>query len=524
MKTAICAIIKDEHRFLEEWIEWHLGLGFDAIHLFEDKGSKSHEEICEKYSNVYLRRYEDDEQVQELLAWQGNSGRQKKLYEWFMENYKDKYDWVAFIDLDEFITFADGYKLDMLLEEFKPYPAVLLNWKIMGASGHINRPNCGVVEAYTEVGCFSSQDLKWGYKSIVNTSRYKGLVDLHYAEGSVNTHHGTNQYDYYYDKAWLNHYFTKSWEDWCDRIFVRGGTQNGHRTLMEFFEVNPSLEYLKEELLLNISNKIPKGTHYLDKKNHIISGGNIDKIMRLNGTPVINLVGYKCLSTEESLNAAIVKAMNLGFNKGNIDKEKLIHFCWFGGAPLPKLMTKCIESWKKYMPEYTYCLWTEDSFNIESHPFTISAYRNKKWAFVSDYVRMWVIYHYGGIYFDTDVELLRSISDFPKNFFCFEKNGGCVADGLGFGAEKHNTVILEHLREYDEKVFSKDDMCNFVSPVIFTNTLTNLGYSPNPNSIHEWNEFTFFPSEYMCPKGHIDNKLEITENTRAIHHYTYTWR
>ena len=68
MKTSICAIIKDEHLFLEEWIEWHLGLGFDAIHLFEDKGSKSHEEICAKYSNVYLRRYEDDEEVQELLA------------------------------------------------------------------------------------------------------------------------------------------------------------------------------------------------------------------------------------------------------------------------------------------------------------------------------------------------------------------------------------------------------------------------------------------------------------------------
>ena len=89
MKTAICAIIKDEHRFLEEWIEWHLGLGFDAIHLFEDKGSKSHEEICAKYSNVYLRRYEDDEEVRELLAMQGHSKRQLVLYRWFGETYRD---------------------------------------------------------------------------------------------------------------------------------------------------------------------------------------------------------------------------------------------------------------------------------------------------------------------------------------------------------------------------------------------------------------------------------------------------
>ena len=111
MKTVICAIIKDEHLFLEEWIDWHLGLGFDAIHLFEDKGSKSHKEICEKYSNVYLRRYEDDGEVRELLAEQGSSYRQLVLYEWFGNSYKGKYDWVAFIDIDEFIMFDENYEI-----------------------------------------------------------------------------------------------------------------------------------------------------------------------------------------------------------------------------------------------------------------------------------------------------------------------------------------------------------------------------------------------------------------------------
>ena len=150
MKTAICAIIKDEHLFLEEWIGWHLGLGFDAIHLFEDKDSKSHKEICKKYNNVYLRRYDDDEEVKNILECQGSSHRQKVLYDYFARQSKEVYDWVGFFDLDEFVMFADGYNLDKLCVEFEPYSAVLLNWKMMGASGHINRPRTRVVESYTQ--------------------------------------------------------------------------------------------------------------------------------------------------------------------------------------------------------------------------------------------------------------------------------------------------------------------------------------------------------------------------------------
>lgn len=282
MKTAICAIIKDEHRFLEEWIEWHLGLGFDAIHLFEDKGSKSHEEICAKYSNVYLRRYEDDEEVRELLAWQGNSNRQKTLYEWFADNWATVYNWVAFIDLDEFFFFADGYDLGRLCHEFESYPAVLLNWKMIGASGHINRPKCGVMEAYTEVGEFLTQDRLWEHKSFVNLHRYKGMATLHRAVDAVNTHYESDFKRIYYDKAWLNHYFTKSWEDWLERIFVRGGTMHAHRTLGQFFDTNKSMEHLRDELIASVADRIPNGTYWLDRKRGIIAGGNVKKIMSLN--------------------------------------------------------------------------------------------------------------------------------------------------------------------------------------------------------------------------------------------------
>lgn len=282
MKTAICAIIKDEHLFLKEWIDWHLSLGFDAIHLFEDKGSKSHEEITKEYANVFLRRYENDKEVQNLLSHQGSSYRQQILYQWFGDTYQATYDWIAFIDLDEFVVFHNEYTLERLCKEFKSHTAVLINWRMMGASGHIDKPKCGVMEAYTEVTNFLKQDYGYCYKSLCNMKLWKGLSDLHKAKDAVNTNHRNNIYEISWDKVSLDHFFTKSWEDWCDRIFNRGGTLNGHRTLAQFFECNPSMESLRKELINSVSHRIPKGTYWLDKKNGIIAGGNVKKIMELN--------------------------------------------------------------------------------------------------------------------------------------------------------------------------------------------------------------------------------------------------
>lgn len=278
---SICAIIKDEHRFLEEWIEWHLGIGFDAIHLFEDKGSKSHEEICAKYSNVYLRRYDTDNNVQYILRHQESSERQTDLYNWFGDRYNSVYDWVAFIDADEFIMFSDNYDLNKLCDEFEPYPAVLLNWRMMGASGHIKRPTCGVMEAYTIEEEPVEMDKLYLWKSFCNLSRWKGIKKVHDGVGAVNTNHNENTAEWHYNKAWINHYFTKSWEDWCDRIYNRGGTVAGHRRLADFFELNKSMEYLKDSLIGEVIEKIPKGTYWIDR-NGTIAGGNVKKIALLN--------------------------------------------------------------------------------------------------------------------------------------------------------------------------------------------------------------------------------------------------
>lgn len=279
---AICAIIKNEHRFLEEWIDWHLDIGFDAIHLFEDKGSDSHEEICEKYSNVYLRRYENDDQLRNILTEQWSSQRQYKLYDWFARESVNTYEWVAFIDLDEFIFFAEGYNLDELCKEFDEYPALLLNWRFMGANGLIRRPH-DVLNSYTREAEFLGEfEVSWWHKSFVNIKRYRGLANLHRALGAVNTLHSRDYTQIYYGKAWINHYFTKSWEDWCDRIFNRGGTLIGHRKLSDFFQTNADMVGMKDELMSSVADRIPNGTYWLDKERGIIAGGNLKKITELN--------------------------------------------------------------------------------------------------------------------------------------------------------------------------------------------------------------------------------------------------
>ena len=279
MKTAICAIIKDEHLFLKEWIDWHLSLGFDAIHLFEDKGSKSHEELTKEYDNVFLRRYETDEELRQIIAPEYGNKKQSRLYQWFCDNCNT--NWVAFIDIDEFLMFEEGWCLDRLCAEFSSAPAVFLFWKMKGASGHIKRPLCSVVEAYTEDAPFVSQDEGWNMKSLVNIDKGLGMRTVHHANGAVCTDN-TEGYEPVYSKAWLNHYFSKSWEDWCDRIYKRGDVYKGHRTLAQFFEVNPSMEHLRDELIASVAEKIPNSTHWLDKKRGLIAGGNVKKIMELN--------------------------------------------------------------------------------------------------------------------------------------------------------------------------------------------------------------------------------------------------
>lgn len=282
MKAIICTCIKDENNYLSEWIEWHLGLGFEHIYLFEDYGSRSHRDITDRYNNVTLLSI--DVAKDEINTVEK---RQRKVYSYSLKAYKDQYDWIAFIDADEFVEFEEGYNLEKLLSEHSEYPGIILSWRLYGANGRVSKPTGGLVESHPEPD--DSIDYgklwygaEWSVKSFANLRKSPVVKHIHLIEGAVNMNGGNTPEYKIFHKAWIRHYYTKSWEEWCDRIFQRGDLCNGNRLLAQFFDVNPGMEHLREELIASVADRIPNGTYWLDRKRGLIAGGNVKKIMALN--------------------------------------------------------------------------------------------------------------------------------------------------------------------------------------------------------------------------------------------------
>ena len=200
---------------------------------------------------------------------------------------------------------------------------------------------------------------------------------------------------------------------------------------------------------------------------------------------------------------------------------RTIHYCWFGPEPLPKRVKKCIRSWEKLCPDYQIVRWNEQNFDIHYNQFTKDAYEAGKWAFVSDVARLYIIYHHGGIYLDTDVELLKPLDSFlnQKAFMGVEYNG-LIATGLGFGAEKHMEVIKELLDEYDRVRFdaSKPVDC----PKLTTEYLTRFGYTKG-EQIQTIRGITIYPSAYFAPMDWLTGRLHKTQETVSIHYYLASW-
>lgn len=205
---------------------------------------------------------------------------------------------------------------------------------------------------------------------------------------------------------------------------------------------------------------------------------------------------------------------------------KIIHYCWFGRNPLPELAQKCIASWKKYCPDYEFLLWNEDNFNINIAPFTAQVSKIKKWGFIVDYVRAYVVYYYGGIYLDTDVEMLKPFNhDLLKNI-CFSgfENEKYIAPGLIFAGEKWCHIAKVLMDFYASYSFvKKNGKINLTpSPKIFTNILLEYGLMQN-NTYQNLNVFTSYPTEYFCPLSYKTGLLTVTQNTYCIHHYDSSW-
>ena len=203
---------------------------------------------------------------------------------------------------------------------------------------------------------------------------------------------------------------------------------------------------------------------------------------------------------------------------------KVIHYCWFGKGELPKLAKECIESWKKFCPEYEIIEGNETNFDINSNMYVKQAYESKKYAFVSDYVRLYALYNNGGIYMDTDVEVLRNIDEFLENesFSGFETNN-TVPTGI-MGSCKEHPFYKYLLSYYEDRVFIKEDGSYDLKTNVETITeyCKDKGLKLN-NSLQTIDGFTLYPSEYFCPKNYKTGKINLTENTFTIHHFSGSW-
>ena len=196
---------------------------------------------------------------------------------------------------------------------------------------------------------------------------------------------------------------------------------------------------------------------------------------------------------------------------------KKIHYCWFGGNELSSKAKKCINSWKKYCPEYEIIEWSEDNFDVNQNAYTQYTFKNQKYAFLSDYVRLLVLYQEGGIYFDVDVELVRSIDELRENpaYFGFETNQ-YINTGLGFGSEAGNKALGQMLAEYDELLDGKHGVIG--CPTLNTQALVKCGLVLN-GEMQRLQDAVIYPEEYFNPYDDATGRLNITENTYSIHWY-----
>lgn len=204
---------------------------------------------------------------------------------------------------------------------------------------------------------------------------------------------------------------------------------------------------------------------------------------------------------------------------------KTIHYCWFGKKPIPDKNKKWMESWSKYCPDYEIVLWNEDNYDITKNAYMLEAYKNGKWGFVPDYARLDIIYNYGGIYLDTDVELINNLDDllYQSGFAGFESND-YVALGLGFGAKQGLPIIKEFRDMYDDVHFInvKGEMNLTASPVYQTRLLEGKGLLKN-GEFQIIDDLTIYPEKMFSGKSSSTLRIRLNTYTKSIHHYDGSW-
>ena len=204
---------------------------------------------------------------------------------------------------------------------------------------------------------------------------------------------------------------------------------------------------------------------------------------------------------------------------------KKIHYCWFGGNDLPDIAKKCIASWKEYCPDYEIIQWDESNCDLNCMLYVKEAYESKNWAFVSDIMRLLIIYSHGGIYLDTDVEALKNFDELLgyDSFWGFESKK-YVNTGLGFGAVAKNKVLKQLIESYEGVHFKLENNMYNKIPCPHTNTkvFENMGFTINGKTQKVGNDI-LFAKEYFCPINYKTLECKIVDKTFSIHHYNASW-
>ena len=204
---------------------------------------------------------------------------------------------------------------------------------------------------------------------------------------------------------------------------------------------------------------------------------------------------------------------------------KKIHYCWFGGNPLPEEARKCIASWKKFLPDYEIKEWNEKNFDINSNLYVKQAYEARKFAFVTDYVRLYALATEGGVYMDTDVEVLKSYDPFLHHvaFSGFENNN-FVPTGM-MASQAGGIWVSDLLQEYKNRKFLLENGKYDTSTNTEHITAHLLGKGLQQNNTYQ--DFpglvTIYPADYFCPKDHGTGLIKLTENSVCIHHFACSW-
>ena len=205
--------------------------------------------------------------------------------------------------------------------------------------------------------------------------------------------------------------------------------------------------------------------------------------------------------------------------------EKIIHYCWFGEGEKPKLTQKCIETWKKFLPDYKIIEWNEKNFDVGCCRFVKEAYEARNFAFVSDYARAKALYENGGIYFDTDVEVLKSFDRFLSNefFVGFEEKafvGTCV-----MGAQKGALILKEYMAHYENAAYLNEDGTKYsdTNVLLLTRLLEEKGLERNDKEQTVDGYIKIYPRTFFSPYDYINGINYITDDSYSIHHFTLSW-